>query len=123
MERGAQFWRNAGLGGLLRMVLVGGIFCAIAFHFQGYALLNLLLGSAVGIPVGLWMSQEPSSRGGLHTGFGIAVAFGSAVVGQLREQIQLADETLVVGLCLLVALYLSSYFVLLSDSRVVILKE
>ncbi len=123
MKRARQFKRNAGVGGILRVLLVGGIFCAIAFHFQGYALLSLLLGAGLGVPLGLWMSQEPAARGNLHTAFGIALAVGSAILGQLRERLNVADETLVIGLCLVVALYLSSYFVFLSDSRVVILRD
>lgn len=123
MKRITHFKRNAGLSGILRVVLVGGIFCVIAAHFQGYALFNLLLGLALGVPLGLWMSQQPAARGKLHTVFGLALAVGAAVVGQLRERMNLADETLVTGLCLVVALYLSSYFFFLSDSRVIILKD
>lgn len=123
MKRATQFKQNAGLSGILRLVLVGGIFSVIALHFQGYALLCLLFGSALGVPLGLWMSQDPSSRGRLHTAFGIALAVGAAVLGQLRDRMSFSDEILVTSLCLVVALYLSSYFVFLSDSRVVILKD
>lgn len=123
MKRFHHFFENAGRGGCFRLVFVGLVFAAMAFHFQGMVMLSWSLGLGLGAVCGLWMAGEPEARGGLHRVLGIALVVSSLLLGHFRDSLGIADEVLATGLSGVVAFYLSSYFFFLSDRRVVRLPQ
>lgn len=123
MTRLTHFKQNAGLGGVFRLLFVGGVFIAIAVLLSpGLLLLCLLSGAILGVPIGFWMALRPASRGRLHKILGYGIAIGSVIAGQVWEKSAVSEQVTLGVLSLVVAFYLSSYFVFLSDSRVVIVR-